>query len=98
MVGISDPNVLLWSLKPAEEGIAEGVIVRVWNVSDEPTSAHIRFEPKLASAHHTTHIETNLESAELRDGAIMTRLSSQELKTFRMIPDSPSSTAQGRRP
>ena len=35
-LSISDPNVLLWSLKPAEEGIGEGVIARVWNLTGTP--------------------------------------------------------------
>ena len=32
-LSVSDPNVLLWSLKPAEEGIGEGVIARFWNLT-----------------------------------------------------------------
>src|SRR6185295_15782520 len=30
-----DPPALLWALKPADDGIGNGVIVRVWNVSDD---------------------------------------------------------------
>ena len=35
-LSISDPNVLLWSLKPAEEGIGEGVIARRLEPHGEP--------------------------------------------------------------
>ena len=35
-LSVSDPNVLLWSLKPAEEGIGEGVIARLWNLTGTP--------------------------------------------------------------
>ena len=35
LVQISDPSVLLWSVKPAEDGIdTAGVALRVWNLSD----------------------------------------------------------------
>ena len=33
LLTISAPNVLLWSLKPAEDGIAKaGIALRVWNM------------------------------------------------------------------
>ena len=32
----SDPKVLLWSLKPSEDGIGEGLIARFWNVPESP--------------------------------------------------------------
>ena len=34
---INDPNVLLWSLKPADDGDAKGLIARVWNFSNKDT-------------------------------------------------------------
>ena len=50
LIRVSDPGVLLWSLKPAEEGIDHGVIARVWNVADSPAKANMIFLPGLADA------------------------------------------------
>jgi alpha-mannosidase len=36
LLTLSDPSVLLCAVKPAEEGIDKGVIVRLWNLSDQP--------------------------------------------------------------
>ena len=37
LLKISDPRVLLWSLKPAEDGIeSAGIALRVWNLADAP--------------------------------------------------------------
>ena len=86
MLRVSDPGVMLWSLKPAEEGIDRGVIVRVWNVSDATADTVIEFAPGIASALRTTHIETDLKSADLSDRSIKTRMARQELQTFRIMP------------
>ncbi|HUK62244.1 MAG TPA: hypothetical protein VLV15_02885, partial [Dongiaceae bacterium] len=34
LLTLPSPDVLLWALKPAEEGIRRGVIARVWNLAD----------------------------------------------------------------
>ena len=36
LLSISNPDVLLWSLKPAEDGPAKGLVTRVWNLSQRP--------------------------------------------------------------
>ena len=53
---------LVWALKPAEEGIASGVIVRVWNQSAGATSfvASVGAPYRIASTKRTSSIETDL--------------------------------------
>jgi hypothetical protein len=48
--------VLLWALKPAEEGIAEGIIARVWNQSSDARSFSLALATGIAGARRTTHI------------------------------------------
>jgi alpha-mannosidase len=61
LLNISDPNVLLWALKPAEEGINEGVVARVWNVSSLPREFTLSFvDSSVNSVKNTTHIETDI--------------------------------------
>lgn len=86
-LAISHPNVLLWALKPAEEGIAAGVITRVWNVGSMP--ADVTIAPNLpgkslAAARQTTHIETDIRPMTMRGGAMAASLSPQQLRTYRL--------------
>jgi alpha-mannosidase len=30
LINISDPNVLLWALKPSEEGVDKEIVLHVW--------------------------------------------------------------------
>jgi uncharacterized protein (TIGR03437 family) len=85
LVNISDPNVLLWSLKPAEEGIGQGIIARVYNVTGQATTATLQLANPLASAQRTSHIETNLASASLTDGKLSLSLAPQQYQTFRLF-------------
>ncbi len=47
---ISDPNVLLWSLKPAEEGIGEGVVARLWNMAAAPKDFSLALSEPIGAA------------------------------------------------
>jgi alpha-mannosidase len=85
LLSVSDPRVLLWSVKPAEEGGAAGIIARLWNISDSPATATITFPSGLAGVHRTTHIETNLESVALTLGrAFPATFTRQQLQTYRL--------------
>ena len=87
LLTVSNPAVLLWAVKPAEEGIAQGIIARLWNLSDEPTAATLTLTPGLASAWQTTHIETNLEPIALTTAlALPANFSRQQLQSFRLNP------------
>lgn len=90
LLTVSDPNVLLWAVKPAEEGIGRGVIARLWNVSDAPATAVVTFKPGLSAAHRTTHIETDLEPVALagRD-AMPASFTRQQILTYRLLTPHP---------
>jgi alpha-mannosidase len=86
LLTVSNPNVLLWALKPAEEGIARGLIARLWNVSDAPATATIALASGLSSAQHTTHIETDLEPVPLTTArSLDATFARQQLQTFRLL-------------
>ena len=82
---ISNLNVLLWSLKPAEEGISQGLIARVWNLSNSAANYQLQLAPQIVSATRTSHIETNLESATVSNGALSSTATPQQLQTFRLM-------------
>jgi alpha-mannosidase len=84
-VTISNPNVLLWALKPAEEGIGQGVIARVWNLSESAADYQLSLAQTITSATRATHIETNLENASVSNGALVSNATAQQLQTFRLM-------------
>ncbi|MBL8202872.1 MAG: glycoside hydrolase [Blastocatellia bacterium] len=85
LVNISDPNVILWSIKPAEEGIGQGIIARVYNVTQQATAASLQLANAITGAQRTSHIETNLEGASLVDGNLPLSLTPQQYQTFRLF-------------
>lgn len=83
LLNSSHPGVLLWALKPHDDGIACGVIARLWNVSAAAATTELTLAPGLAGAHRTTHIETDLEALPLTaTGALSATLARQQMQTY----------------
>ncbi len=86
LVTVRDPRILLWAVKPAEEGIDRGIIARLWNLSDAPAESLIAFAPALSSAERTTHLETPLEKVDLTtERELPARFSRQQIQTYRLL-------------
>jgi len=85
-LSISNPNVLLWSLKPSEEGIANGVIARVWN-QGAAASVAIGVPGRkggVLSAMQSTHIETDLKSLPVTAGVLTAPINQRQIMTVRL--------------
>jgi alpha-mannosidase len=97
LLQVDNPGVLLWAVKPPEDGIGHGIVTRWWNVANQPARAALRLAPGIASAYRTTHIETDLEPmAVAPDGSVAVEFARQRLQTFRLVPaDSPGTTVAG---
>jgi alpha-mannosidase len=85
-VQLSNPSVLLWALKPAEEGIDKGIIVRIWNLTDHAAECVVDLDRGLREVWRVTHIETNLKKVDLQGSGLTAKLSSQQLQTYRLFP------------
>lgn len=86
LLSVNQPDVLVWAVKPAEEGIGHGVITRLWNVSDAPVTAEWGSpQQRVASAMRTTHIETDLDPATLSAAGMVTApFTRQQIQTYRL--------------
>ncbi|NUQ86461.1 MAG: glycoside hydrolase [Anaerolineales bacterium] len=84
----ANPNVLLWALKPAEDGLESGLVARVWNLSAQAESHSISFDGGIAEALALTHIETPTGIADVEDGRLADLLNPQQLKTYALFPSS----------
>ncbi|MFT3746632.1 MAG: hypothetical protein QM785_20355 [Pyrinomonadaceae bacterium] len=81
---ISDPNVLLWALKPAEDGINSGIVARVWNQSNSPANYQMSLARPITSADRTTHIETTIAPATVTSGVLNASINQQQIQTHRL--------------
>ena len=78
---ISDPNVLLWALKPAEDGISRGIVARVWNQANTPASYQLSLSRPITSAERITHIETTISPATVASGGLSATVNQQQIQT-----------------
>jgi alpha-mannosidase len=87
LLNISDPSVLLWALKPHDDGITNGIVARVWNLGTNASNLRVTSTVPLASARRVTHIETSLEPLPVKSGALETSLPAQRLESFSLLPN-----------
>ena len=80
-VQISDPNVLLWTLKPAEDGISRGIVARVWNQGNTPVNYMLGLSQPILSAEKLTHIETTIAPAIVSSGQLNANINQQQIQT-----------------
>jgi alpha-mannosidase len=89
LLSISDPNAILWAVKPAEEGINRGLVVRLWNLGASTVNFNLTLSSSsIASAKKTTHIETETGPATVTSGALSESLSTRQIRTFLLKPTS----------
>ena len=82
----SNPGVLLWALKPAEEGAAAGLIARFWNLSGVAQDVGLTLAGGVSAAIRSTHIETDLEALAVRSDRVDLHLAAKQMQTVRLIP------------
>ncbi len=80
-LNISNPNVLLWALKPAEDGISRGIVARVWNQGGTPSNYTLSLSRPIVSAERLTHIETTISPAIVASGQLNATINQQQIQT-----------------
>ena len=94
LVSINNPNALLWTLKPAEDGISNGVVARVWNMSNSASSFTFSLPFNLSQAKRTTHIETDIASVPIGfhsensssiNGLFADSINQNQIRTYRFM-------------
>lgn len=84
LLKVSDPGVLLWSLKPSEDGIGEGLIARFWNMNGKKSAAALSLSVPLESAWKATHIETNLERLKPVSSVLNMNFAPNQIGSYRL--------------
>ncbi len=86
LLTISDPNDILWALKPSEESVPNGgIIARVWNVAPVSSACVLDFADDLTSARRATHVETDIQSLPVNNGNLQVTIGQQNMQTFRVF-------------
>jgi len=85
LLSINNPKVLLWSVKPSEEGIEKGVITRYWNMDSKPISPIVTLSKPINLAWQTSHIETNEQKIKPLNGSLKANFNQFQMKTYRLI-------------
>jgi alpha-mannosidase len=82
----SNPNVLLWVLKPSEDGIDNWLVTRFWNMSPQPGNYSVSVIGGLQKASVITHIETTFTPKRLTSGELRIDAKPWQLQTFGLLP------------
>jgi alpha-mannosidase len=79
-------NVVLWALKPAEEGAAkEGVVARFFNLQGTAQPLVVSGGQPLVAAKECSHVETDLQPAKTEAGKLRTSLGFNQMKTWKLF-------------
>ena len=96
-VSIESDDVIIWAIKPAEkiagkeqaalkeevQGRAGGLIVRLWNLADQPSEYSLSIIASFTKCMLTTHVETDVEEIRIVDGQVSGKLNAGAMQTFR---------------
>ena len=80
----------MWALKPAEDGIQNGVITRVWNQANAAKNYTLSLASGITSGKKATHIETDITEASIVDGQLTASLAANQIQTHRLKPQASS--------
>jgi alpha-mannosidase len=83
-VNNSDPGSLIWAIKPSEEGASNGIITRVWNLSNTEATPVLNFDLLINEAKRTTHVETDMNNNAFSGKNLLTAIGHDEMKTYRV--------------
>lgn len=86
LLTISNPDVLLWALKPADDGINKGLVARTWNISTSPQDFAINLQPGISEAMSATHIETDIAALPVTSRAVQAHAERSQIQTMRLVP------------
>ncbi len=86
LLSSTNPDVLLWALKPSEDGIDHGIITRFWNLSENANDFSVQFYGGIANASQITHIETNPSPVPLTAALLKASAKPWQLRSFSIVP------------
>lgn len=90
LLATSNPDAILWTLKPAEDGIDKGFVARFWNMSAQPETFTLSVNGGLQKASSITHIETDFRPKKVTNGELQIGAMPWQLQSFILSASSKS--------
>jgi hypothetical protein len=81
------PGSIIWSVKPAEDGFNNGIVTRIWNLSNADATPSLGYNLFLGQAYRSTHLETDISDLGILPNTtrnIAVPLGHNEMKTYRV--------------
>jgi len=85
LLQVSDDNLLLWAVKPSEDGISNGLITRFWNMGKTAAQPELTLSVPIKKAWSTSHIETNEASVPVIKQVVKMNFRGQQIRTYRVL-------------
>ena len=86
LIDIEGDGIVPWCVKPCEDGIEKGLVVRAWNVSDIDASCKVSSgNARIKSAKTATHIEVPKDDVKVRNGKFEYDFGHNSLETFLVL-------------
>ncbi len=85
---VDNANVLLWALKPHDDGPVRGLVARVWNLAGTPQTYTLTTARPVGAARRVTHVETDdatLPAPTVANGALTANATAFQLQTHRVL-------------
>lgn len=83
LLHVSGENHVLWALKPADDGFDRGIVLRLWNLAQQPATCAVSFPHDPAGKiWRTTHLETPLEEIPFSGNRFRISSATQQIQTF----------------
>ena len=86
LLGVTNPKLLLWSLKVAEDGAEKGIVTRFWNLSDQPEEYQVQLKSAMRGAWTTTHTERDLAALPVLGNGVNAKAAAHQIQTLRLEP------------
>jgi alpha-mannosidase len=90
LLSVSDPDAMLWALKPSEAGPEKGVVARFWNMSAQPATFRVAFDGGISESWNMTHLEIDINRAEVQAGELYSDATPWQMRTYRLEPSASS--------
>lgn len=87
LLQLDGDGVMLWALKPADDGIEHGLVLRLWNLREQAAEASLALTGGLRGVIASSHVETPLPGRSLEatpTGRYRSLLQAQQLQTLRL--------------
>jgi alpha-mannosidase len=86
LLALDNPNVLLWALKPADDGLEAGLVARLWNLSNADGGFSLSIDGGMKGVLSLSHIETPTGIMNVQDGSLADSINRQQIKTYAIFP------------